>query len=544
MIITFWVYSDSIKYDFVNLDDYDYIHNTEEIQNGFNIKSILWAFNSVYFSNWHPITALSYIFDFTMFNTSAWWYHLENVLFHLINVILLFIFLQLCTGEKVKSFLVASIFAVHPVNIESVVWISQRKTVLAFFFCMITLIYYVQYAKTTRRYKYYIAIIAFLFSLMSKPSTVPLPLILLLIDYWPLKRFEAINNKIQIIILEKGPFFILSILSSALTIIAQEESINKAIPLATKLMNSFVFYLHYLYKVLYPYNLVVLYPYKTYSFILQISCMAVFLALTMISIFYRKKYPYLFLGWLWFVISLIPVIQIVAVGEASIADRYLYLPIIGLLIFVIWFIHSMSKKVNIKFSSHILIMLYIFSFVWYISISIKQVKVWENSMTLYEHNINIVDNALARNNLAGYLISKKLLDEGVKHLKAGLKISPDHTFLNHNLNIAMSMQTKNKKVSKQQEKELINRFYLRARKMGISDADFYRMLGSSYNKAKSFNKAFNCYAISLLYDDKNIETLNEMNNFLSLHSEYKDDFKAFINNNKLIIGKEKPLKTK
>ncbi|MBF0556017.1 MAG: glycosyltransferase family 39 protein [Nitrospirae bacterium] len=515
-----------------------YIHKADAIQHGFNLKSISWALTSVYFSNWHPVTTISYLVDYTLFGENPWWYHLENIILHIANSILLFLFLRLLTGAKIKSAIVAIIFSVHPINVESVAWVSERKNLFSTFFWLSSLIFYVQYVRTMNSNKYYAAIFTFILGIMSKPMIVTLPLTLMLLDYWPLNRFDGFlgngrnifenffkdKNGILYILLEKIPFFFLSAFSSIVTISAQTDAINTIIPLGTKLLNVPVSYCMYMLKTLWPIKLAVFYPYTLHPLYVYLLCLFTLIILMAAGFLRRKKEPYLLFGLLWFLIVLLPVIQIILAGSSSIADRYMYVPIIGFALALVWLAGDIKNKLNVSslviapFTGAVLVALIVLASI--------QVCFWKDSDTLFKHNIAIVDNVVARNNLGASFFLKKDYDKALKEFNAGLKISPDSLLISVNL-AALHIVKNDVKDKNYKESLYLTVLRKMANDKGIDDVHYLRMVASSYNKAKKNEQAFYYYVKALQLEPNNKETLKIIGDFLMSVGRYNEAIQIF-----------------
>jgi protein O-mannosyl-transferase len=416
MVITFWSLKDC---GFINFDDPDYVYENAYVQSGLKWNSIRQAFS---FSselveisvNWFPLTWLSLMLDYQIFGLNPQGFHLTNLLFHVLNTILLFLIFHRMTKTLWPSAFVAALFAIHPLHVESVAWITERKDVLSTFFWMLTMGAYSYYVEHREFRRYFFVLLFFVFGLMSKPMLVTLPFVLLLLDYWPLKRFQEIkpDHKVQPeelkkpsdsgykwsliypLILEKVPFFILAILSSIVTYIAQQKGgavHSEAIPLGVRIGNAFVSYITYIGKMIWPINLAVFYPHPEVLIFWQVWG-AVFLIISITSavIWIVKKIPYLVTGWFWYVGTLVPVIGIVQAGGQAMADRYTYIPLIGLFIMVAWGIPDLLKKWNHR--KEILLVSSVLSILCLSIITWTQVCYWQNSITLLDHTLNITDH--------------------------------------------------------------------------------------------------------------------------------------------------------
>ena len=380
IIASFIAFGRILGNGFTNFDDQVYITENNHIQAGINAETVQWALGAVVSSNWHPLTLLSHVLDWSLFGANASGHHLVNLLLHIGSVLFLFFFLAKTTKSLWPSAFVAALFALHPLRVESVAWASERKDVLSMFFGMAALYVYALYVEEHKFSKYFLCLILFALGLMAKPMLVTLPFVLLLLDYWPLERWpkalaplnppaaatarsekkktkqrKADSTKVQKIstpltnsssiirslLWEKAPFFLLAIVSSIITLWAQNKggavaSLQK-MPFSERLSNAIVSYVAYLGKIFWPVDLAVFYPYE-YSFPLWqiLGAILLLLGISAAVIYFIKKAPFLFVGWFWYLGTLIPVIGLVQVGRQAMADRYTYLPSIGIGIMLVW----------------------------------------------------------------------------------------------------------------------------------------------------------------------------------------------------------------
>jgi hypothetical protein len=331
------IYFNVQYFEFLNYDDSVYISENQIIKSGLTWKGVAGAFTTNYYGNWHPITTISFMVEYEIFRLEAGAYHWNNLLFHILNSLLLFLVFKRITRAFWQSLAVAALFALHPLHVESVAWISGRKDVLCALFWFLTMYAYARYAEQQTLLRYVFVLLSFTLGLMAKPMLVTLPFVLLLLDYWPLSRFtfRQIHESISKLILEKIPLIVLSIASSVITFLAQKDSQAvislESLSLQTRLSNAFVTYVKYIYKTLWPVDLAVLYPYPDAVPLDQlVFSIAMLIIITVIVLYFIKDYPYLFIGWFWYLGTLIPVIGIVQVGVQAMADRYTYIPLIGL----------------------------------------------------------------------------------------------------------------------------------------------------------------------------------------------------------------------
>jgi tetratricopeptide (TPR) repeat protein len=357
-LITFALYLPSVRFDFLSFDDQQYVTENRHAQDGLSAKGLVWAFG-FHAGNWHPLTWLSHMLDCQLYGLHPAGHHLTNVLLHTANTVLLFLVLSRMTGALWPAAFVAALFGWHPLHVESVAWVAERKDLLSAFFFMLTLGAYAKYVEKfeTRNSKSetnsksvlqaswaYYALVLFLFALglMSKPMLVTLPFVLLLLDYWPLQRFQSpVLKSLRGLLVEKFPLLVLTTNACVLTYLAQKQVgavvSTAGLPISTRLAHAFVAYAHYIGAILWPRRLAVYYPYPTAISPIQIIGAALLLLVVSMAVFcYAKKSPFLLVGWLWFLGMLVPVIGLVQVGQQAWANRYMYLPSIGLFVAAVW----------------------------------------------------------------------------------------------------------------------------------------------------------------------------------------------------------------
>jgi protein O-mannosyl-transferase len=355
-LLTILAYSGVVHNEFVSFDDPDYVTDNYHVKQGVTAEGLKWAFTNSYASNWHPLTWMSHMLDVQVFGLkSAAGHHLVSLGFHIANTLLLLGFLIYVTGRRWCSLLVAALFALHPVHVESVAWVSERKDVLSTFFWMLTMISYVWYTRRPSVGRYIVPVVLMALGLMAKPMLVTMPVVLLILDFWPLGRMSAVPDASKVTIhrlfLEKIPFAALSAASALMTISAQDRSINPMSIMGPAIMwtNAVVSYGRYLGMMLWPSNLCVYYPHPFVAQRAAAAGVGILLAVvTAVAWRYRRQYPYLLAGWLWYVITLVPVIGLVQVGGQSHADRYTYIPLIGPFIMLVW---GLSRLIEGKSSS-------------------------------------------------------------------------------------------------------------------------------------------------------------------------------------------------
>jgi tetratricopeptide (TPR) repeat protein len=410
------IYGQTLGHQFVNYDDEDYVTTNAQVSRGVTLGGIVWAFTHMHSANWHPLTWISHMVDCQLYGLNAGGHHFTNLFIHAVNAILLFFLLRQMTGALWRSAFVAALFAVHPLRVESVAWVSERKDVLSGLFFLLTLIAYVRYTRAPDRRRYLLVLVLAGCGLMSKPMLVSLPLVLLLLDHWPLQRLPSLslasaeNRKILArLVLEKWPLFLFVIASSVLTIIAQRGSMQPIwrISFGARIANAAITYVQYIGQMFWPKDLAVMYPW--YAGRLQpsrIALSASILAIICIAVFLLRRRRYLMTGWLWFLIMLVPVIGILHVGNQSSADRYTYLPLIGLFVALTWGVAALAVNLpyrRILFSSLALVALAALIFSARI-----QAAYWRDGETLWSHAVvATTQNIIAEGNLGDALYRHK-----------------------------------------------------------------------------------------------------------------------------------------
>jgi hypothetical protein len=339
-LATLLLYGPVRHHEFLEFDDSPYVTKNVHVSTGLNLGNVAWAFTTFEQGNWHPLTWLSHMADCQLFGLSSGFHHFVNIVLHAANVLFLFLLLQRATGAVWRSFFVAALFAVHPLNVETVAWVAQRKSLLCTLFSLLTIAAYGWYVRWPNWKKYLVVVAAFSLALMSKPMAVSLPLVLLLLDYWPLERYEDVpfRRKWVRLSMEKLPLLLMSAASSAVTMVAQRSGGTvEALPLSVRLENALVSYVAYIGKTVWPAKLAVFYPHPEHSLPWSdvIAAAVVLITITTVVLYFHRT-RYLAMGWLLFVITLIPVIGIVQVGHQALADRYAYIPCIGLFVIIAW----------------------------------------------------------------------------------------------------------------------------------------------------------------------------------------------------------------
>ncbi|MBA2623050.1 MAG: tetratricopeptide repeat protein [Chthoniobacterales bacterium] len=446
---TLLLFSRSIGNDFVNYDDPVYVTSNPYVQAGFSGTAVRWAFTTGHGANWHPITWLSHMADWALFGDDAQGHHAVSLFWHALNAVLVFLVFRRLTGTFWTAAFCAALFAWHPLRVESVAWIAERKDLLSGFFFLLTLWFYALYVEERRarfvRTSQYLGftLLAFAIGLMCKPMLVSLPGVLLLLDFWPLRRLQLKDNpeRISHLFVEKLPFVVLSIASCAITLFMQKEggAVSAALPITARLANAAVSFVGYLQKFFVPVDLTVLYPHPGFWPVSTTAGAILFLSVvTGVAVFQLRARPWLASGWLWFLIMLLPVSGLVQVGLHYMADRYTYLPILGVQMALVWtiseaFVSPRARRICAIAAAAILAACAVLT--W------RQLGVWETSLTLFDQAIAVTkNNYLAYNNRGLYHARASMSGEAMADYRKSLSINPRYPEANNNLGEALARQ--------------------------------------------------------------------------------------------------------
>lgn len=477
VIVCYWPVQ---EHGFVNYDDPLYVTENQQVQAGLTWEGFLWAFRDMQSTNWHPLTWLSHMTDWQLFRDQAAGHHWNNVLFHVINTLLLFSLLKGMTGALWQSACVAAIFALHPLNVESVAWIAERKNLLSTGFGLLSLLFYRRYLLRTSWVWYLPVMLAFSMSLMAKPMLVTLPFVMLLLDYWPLNRYPLVleadgggraegpfprqapcypdmGHHLLRLIIEKIPLFMLSGFSMIVTIVAADRGgAIKSLahfPLAGRLANVLHAYAGYLVKYVWPDNLSVFYPNRPGDFLWQtVPALFLLASVTFVVLHQVRRRPYLAVGWFWFLGTLVPVIGLVQVGLQGMADRYTYVPCIGLSIMLAWGLSDLRGSMRYPFIPVLVLSVLLLAAGFG---SRSQIRIWENSQTLFSHAVKVTEhNEIAHNNLANALFQQGDTEGAVAHFREAVRINPWYMTAHNNLGILLARQGKTLEAIEAYEKTL------------------------------------------------------------------------------------------
>jgi tetratricopeptide (TPR) repeat protein len=448
------VYLQVGNHAFLNYDDNVYVTSNPNVAGGITGKGIVWAFTSFDASNWHPLTWLSHMVDAELFGMDPRGHHLTSVAIHALSTVLLFLLLLRITGLLWRSSCVAVLFAIHPLHVESVAWVAERKDVLSAFFWFLTLLLYSTYVARQKRAFYLLALVSFVLGLMAKPMLVTLPVVMLLLDYWPLDRYRTKEQSdgrlsgriapLKALVREKIPFFACAFASSITTIFAQRsdgaiKSLG-AIPVPLRVENSLISYVAYIGNIIWPDDLAILYPIPpSYPFWQVICSLLVLLLISMATVRARHRFPYLAVGWIWFIATLIPVIGLIQVGVQSMADRYTYIPSVGLFIMAFWGIPDLLAGFTCRRAILILLAGAVISAK--AAVTWQQLGHWRDDFSLYRQALKVTaDNYVIHNNLGIALANNWNLDAAIREFREALRINPNYSEAHYNLGIALAMK--------------------------------------------------------------------------------------------------------
>jgi Tfp pilus assembly protein PilF len=420
------VFGQTIWFDFIKFDDPAYVTENTRVQSPLTPEGLKWLFLNTEAGYWHPLTWLSFMMDFQFFGLNPGGYHLTNLLLHLLNTLLLFWLFHRMTKEIWLSALIAAFFALHPLHVETVAWISKRKDLLSAFFWILSLCAYVAYTEKPSAKKYLLAMLFFGLALMSKPMAITLPVVMIILDFWPLRRFSS-RKDITWRLLEKSPFFLMAAVFALITVYIRypgENPFVDTIPFSYRIANVPVALVTYLKKTFLPYDLAVFYPFPPEIPVNQvIIASAVLIAVSVAVVLGAKKMPFLLAGWLWYAVTLLPVLGIIQVSERSLSDNYTYLPLIGITVMLVWGVASLSSiqalQKRFLFPAAILIILVLSWLSW------KQCASWENSITVFRHAARVTkNNIVAHINLAFALSLQGKNEEALDHYNEVIRINP------------------------------------------------------------------------------------------------------------------------
>jgi len=513
---------------FVAYDDDDYITDNSHVKGGLSREAVYWAFTTTHAGNWHPLTWLSHILDYELFGLDPFWHHLSGLLLHITNTLLLFWVLKEMTGCLWPSVFVAGAFALHPIHVESVVWAAERKDMLSSFFWMLTIAFYIRYTRKPNIGRYLLVVFALALGLMAKPMLVTLPFVLLLLDYWPLGRFNEQQKDTRgatrlsklgdtcwlkvtawHLLVEKIPLFILVVASSVVTFIIQKSAgamtMGKQLPLSLRIGNAVVSYICYIGKLFYPRPLAVLYPYHELSIWQSITCFVIVVVASAAIIYIGRRHRYLITGWLWYLGTLVPVIGMVQVGVQSMADRYTYLPSIGIFIMVAWGASELFSRH--RYQKTCLSIAAAAALAALLIVTRSQVRYWQSSLALFEHAVKVTkNNFVMYDKIGNELLEQKKIDEAIIYFDKALLINPKYYKALNNKGRAYLDMGKN-----EQAATIFNEVI----SLKKDWPDVYNYLGLSYTYKGELDRAVQYYEQALRLKPDYVKALNNLGAVLS-----------------------------
>ena len=530
IVITLAVYWQTRNHEFVSYDDNAYVTENPHVQAGLTRQTIIWSFTTTHVANWHPLTWLSHMMDCQFYGLNPSGHHLTNVWFHLVNTVLLFLLLNRLTGASWRSGFVAALFVVHPLHVESVAWVAERKDVLCTLFWLLTMWAYIYYVEKPRLHRYLLTLLTLGLGLMAKPMLVTLPFVLLLLDYWPLGRFQAgpagSNDQGQVqvplnsvrtrspssrLIWEKAPFFVVSLASCAVTFLVQQKGgaveTVEAFPLTIRIGNALVSYVSYMGKMIWPQNLAVFYPHPGTSLpgwqAVAAGLLLIFITIGVIRA--GRKRAYLTVGWLWYLGTLVPVIGLVQVGAQALADRYTYVPLIGLFIMISWFIPDLlagwRHRGIVLGGAAVTVVSALMVCTW------MQLQHWKNDITLFEHALKVTaNNYLAHDSLGNALAQKGMLEQAIAHYQEALRIKPNLVNTHNNLGVAL--------LNRGEINRAIAQYY-QALRLKSDSAETHNNLGVALFTVGQLDQAIGHYLTAIKLDPNFGKAHNNLGNVLA-----------------------------
>jgi len=505
---TIALYEPTLQNGFVNIDDPNYITENAHVRDGLSWPGVAWAFTTTAEANWHPLTWISHMADVRAFGLKPAGHHAVSVLWHALNVVLLFLLLEAATGYRMRSAVVAALFALCPLNVESVAWAAERKSLLCTAFLFGAFLAYGWYVRRPGARRYLAVMALFALGLLSKPMIVTLPFALLLADYWPLERLAvpgrnapgkpAFGTPLWKLAVEKIPLFVMSAASAIITLYAQRGAIGTitALPVNVRLKNAVFSCLAYLLRAFWPSRLAVFYPYPYPLHQLGVWKVAaagiILLGITALVWVYRER-RYLLAGWLWYLGTLVPVIGLVQVGHQAMADRYAYIPFLGLFVMVVWTAADWAAK--IRWRRHLIAATAVAALAAYAWITHVQIGYWRDSYMLFSHALEVTtDNAAAENNLGVALMDMGRSDEALSHFEASVRDAPD--FANPHYNLAVLFE----KTGRLNEAVNEYRLAIRYAPTPEKEAEGYNSLGKLLVRMTRFPEAISAFSEAIRHN--------------------------------------------
>ena len=502
-------------FKFVYYDDGEYVNERAHVLAGLTWEGLRWALTATEAGFWHPLTWLSLMVDRELFGNNPGGFHWTNVLLHIANTLILYLFLKRATASPWKSAMVSALFAVHPLHAESVAWVSQRKDLLCTLFGFSALSAYVRYAESPGLGRYSLVAAFFILGLMSKPMVVTFPFVMLLMDFWPLQRFPVKSRvgggetpadirysnlqKAWALLLEKIPLMVLSVLASVLVVITEKKitalTSLQILSIPDRLANGVVSYVKYIGMMFWPVNLTFFYPHPVTTPLLQSLCaLVVLLAVTVAVVFAVRRKPYIFTGWFWYTGTLVPVIGLIQVGPHAMADRYTYVPLIGLSIVLVWGAADLIGRWRIGrplgWAVGVAVIAGLSACCW------AQVGYWRNTVTLFEHALKVApDNYIALNNLGQFYVNTGEYDRGMALMKKSIQVKPEIGALYYSYGVVLRNRG---------EYGQALGYFLKAEQLSYKNTESSRMLGDCYRETGKKDLAADAYTKALSVDKRNL----------------------------------------
>ena len=548
------VYAQVRSHEFINFDDQLYVTDNPIVKAGITWNGIKWAFSFSDRTYWHPLTWLSHMVDCELFGLNPGKHHLVNVFLHIINSILLFLIFMMMTGTLWRSAFVAFLFALHPINVDSVAWIAERKNLLSTLFCMLTIMAYIYYSRRPSFYKYILILFVFTLGLLSKPMLISIPFVLILLDFWPLKRinFDSLLTREQISIrisnerraqriqalksiIEKIPLLILSLVIIGTSIISfqHHSDVISSNLISTKLRvaNAMVSYVTYIGKLIWPRNLTIYYPYPASLPMWEVIGASVFICgVTILAGLYAKKLPYLIVGWLWYLGTLVPVSGLIQVGLwPALAERWVYIPAIGLFMLVAWLIPDLVSE--FRFKKLVLSTLAVMVICILMILTWRQTGYWKNDFILFSHALQVNErNSIAYSNLGDYYLNINKPGEAIEYYDKSIKINPYDPLVQNNFAIALLKEGRYEESIKYFKQAIVS--YPR-------DPQLYSGLGMAFAHQNRNTEAIEYFSKSLDIDPSNAEVHFELAYILSEERRFDEaiiNFKKVLSINSSHVG--------
>ncbi|MGC1486108.1 MAG: tetratricopeptide repeat protein [Candidatus Acidiferrum sp.] len=448
------VYAPAMRNGFVNLDDPDYVTRNPYVLHGLTRADIRWAMGSTYpSSNWHPLTWISHMTDVQLYGQNPAGHHFTSVLLHILDVLLLFLLIEWATGRALRSAAVAALFAVQPLNVEAVAWISERKSVLCVLFFLLGIIAYGWYVKKRSVGRYFWVAFCFGLGITAKVMVIPFPFALLLLDYWPLARLPGTDAEgkpraffpaLGALVIEKIPLFVMAAAGGAVTVYvhSREHALTASMPFSWRFKNAIFSYLAYLGKAIWPVRLAPFYPHpeNTLKWITVILAGLALIAISLMVWRFRER-KYIVMGWLWYLGTMFPMIGFVQTGRQGMADRFMHIPMMGLLVAAVWLIGDLAAER--KWQKEIAVVIFLLAAAPFTAVTIKQIGYWHDSYTLFAHTLEVTrNNGMAENNFGVALVERGEPGLAAQHFAAAVRDSPDLASGHYNLAVALQRQNR------------------------------------------------------------------------------------------------------